>query len=78
MKPGRYARQTSPGLLNLNNHMFRPDWQYLQDHLLWLNDQVTRACELKDYDQADRYLDEMTQILHSLRHVLDTGDLPES
>lgn len=58
--------------------MFRPDWQYLQDHLYWLNDQVTRACAQEDYDQADRYLDEMTQIMQSLRHVLDTGDLPKS
>lgn len=58
--------------------MFRPDWQYLQDHLYWLHDRVTDCSERQDFEQAERYLDDMAQIMRSLQSVLDTGDLPES
>lgn len=77
MKPASYARQILSGSLSLNKAMFQPDWQYLKQHLLWLNDQVTRCLLEGDPDQADRYLDEMEIIQRCLEHVIDTGDLPK-
>lgn len=45
---------------------------------MWLNEMVTRCCDMHDYDHAELYLDEMTRIMQSLRSVIDTGDLPGS